>query len=151
MSTVGRGVRQPSTMGPLGQAIRRAEGVLRALTNRLLSDLDVTATQHAVLAAVADSPGLSNAQLARTCGVAPQTMTTVVANLESQRLIERTPSAVHSRVMISTVTPTGRRVLRRAQDATETAEGRLTDAFAPHELDQLHSYLDRVVSALATR
>ena len=104
--------------------------------------------QFTVLLAVSFVPGASGAQLARVCEVTPQTMTTVLSNLESKGLIERTPSSVHQKVLITMLTPRGRALLRKATIRERAVEERLCAAFDESERASLAGLLDRAVRVL---
>ena len=47
------------------------------------------ANERAVLRAIGFNPGLSNAEISRLCGLAPQTVSAILTNLEKSGLVER--------------------------------------------------------------
>lgn len=134
-------------VGALGLTVRRAEHALSGAIGSLLRDLDITVTQYGALLALAESPGQSGAQLARQCVVTPQSMATVLRTLANRGLIDRTPSPVHGKVQIATVSPAGRTVLLNA-DKRLRAAAELCDVLDGPGYTQLRDHLERVVSRL---
>jgi DNA-binding MarR family transcriptional regulator len=132
----------------LGHAVKRAEQALTTAKTNVLREFNLTVPQYTVLLATSYLPGSSGAQLARICEVTPQTMTTVLSNLEAKGLITRTQSAVHQKVLVTNLTPSGRAIFRRAGTSERSVEQRLSAAFEPHERAALVELLERVVAVL---
>jgi DNA-binding MarR family transcriptional regulator len=132
----------------VGHAIKRAEQALNVEKTNVLRDLNLTVPQYTVLLAVSYLPGSSGAQLARICQVTPQTMTTVLSNLEAKALIVREQSSVHQKVLVTSLTPTGRALLRKAENQSRLVEDRLSAAFDTQERKTLISLLERAVTVL---
>lgn len=132
----------------LGHAIKRAEQALIAEKSRALRDLDLTVPQYAALLTLSRSPGMSGAQLARACLVTPQSMTTVLVNLEHKGLIERSSSELHLTMLVSRLTPAGRTLLAEADRRALAVEARLAAPFSEQERDQLRDLLARCADAL---
>jgi DNA-binding MarR family transcriptional regulator len=105
-------------------------------------------TQYTVLLLLSRESDMSGAQLARRCGVTQQSMSSVLANMESKELIRREASPVHAKVQIATLTDKGRVVLDRAYQEVIVLERALTDAFTPSEHSALCELLDRATTAL---
>jgi len=78
-----------------------------------------------VLSILRDRTGLSNAQLARRSFVTPQSMNEVIASLERDGLVARSPAANHGRVLETSVTEAGLAVLARCDEAVNEMEGRM--------------------------
>jgi DNA-binding MarR family transcriptional regulator len=132
----------------LGHAIKRAEQALMAEKSGALREFDLTVPQYSALLVLSYKPGASGAQLARSCVVTPQTMATVLSNLEAKGLIEREPSTVHQRVLVTRLTRTGHSLLKRADARARVIEERLSEAFEPAEREQLRELLERAIKAL---
>lgn len=132
-----------------GHAIKRAEQALMSQKSEALRPFDLTVPQYAALMVLYFSPGASGAQLARACVVTPQTMATVLANLESKGLIERTPSSVHHKVLVTKLTRTGRALVKKADVQAKAVEDRVAAAFSPQEQELLRELLERAVKALS--
>lgn len=134
----------------LGTFIKQAEQALIGEKARVLRPFDLTVPQYAAMMALAYVPGQSAAQLARTALVSPQTMATILTNLESKGLVTRSPSAVHSKVLVTELTASGQALVERADAAARAVEARLSATFDTHEQDQLRHLLDRAIDALRT-
>jgi DNA-binding MarR family transcriptional regulator len=105
-------------VGRLDRALRREIGAL-------VAPHGLTVPQYTALSILRDRAGLSNAQLARRSYVTPQSMNEVIAALERDGLVERSPAANHGRVLEMTVTKAGRDVLVRCDRAVTEMEDRM--------------------------
>src|ERR1700729_1613216 len=99
------------TMARVGYLIKRAQMVLHDAMADALGSHDLTVTQFAVLTALDDEPGLSNADLARRAFVTPQSMHAVLQELERLQLVVRSPYLLNQRVLQASLTSAGRRRL----------------------------------------
>ncbi|MFB7907320.1 MarR family winged helix-turn-helix transcriptional regulator [Kitasatospora sp. NPDC056076] len=132
----------------LGHAIKRAEQALIGEKTRALRTVDLTVPQYVTLLVLQQSSGMSGAQLARECMVTPQTMTTILTNLENKGLITRETSSVHQKVLVAKLTRSGRTLAKKADTLARGVEKRLTDAFDDTEQAQLRELLERSAAAL---
>jgi DNA-binding MarR family transcriptional regulator len=132
----------------LGMWIKRAEQALISAKTKALRPLGLTVPQYAALLMLHERPGVSGAELARLCLVTPQTMNTVVTNLEKKKLLERRNHPIHSHVLETTLTPRGREVLGRADRIALAVEKRLAEAFQADERDLFKKLLSRSIEAL---
>jgi DNA-binding MarR family transcriptional regulator len=151
VNTTGAAGLQAEIHSRLGHFIKRAEQALMTEKSDALREFELTVPQYAALLALSYTPSASGAQLARICVVTPQTMATVLANLESKGLIEREPSSIHQRVLVTRLTRTGRALVKRADQKARAVEERLGAAFSEVERDQLRGLLERAIAALHDR
>ncbi|WP_454138068.1 MarR family winged helix-turn-helix transcriptional regulator, partial [Microbacterium paulum] len=93
-------------------------------------------------------PEQSSAQLARVAAVTAQTMGQTLDKLEAKGLVTRTPSKVHRKVLVVSLTPAGEALLLRADEAPRAIEQRLGDAFTDAERAQLRDLLQRATASL---
>ncbi|WP_030410446.1 MarR family winged helix-turn-helix transcriptional regulator [Streptomyces sp. NRRL S-1448] len=128
--------------------LRRAEQALMAHHEAVLRTYGLTMTQYTVLLTLSRADGRSGAQLARACGVSQQSMGTVLNGMQAKELISRTASAAHAKVMIATLTDTGRDLLDRAYQEVIVLERALTDRFSADEHRQFCEFLDRATATL---
>ncbi|MET9601767.1 MarR family transcriptional regulator [Streptomyces sp. NPDC006459] len=128
--------------------IRRSEQALMAHHEAVLRAYGLTMTQYTVLLALSREGGMSGAQLARSCGVTQQSMSSVLANMESKQLIRRAASPVHAKVQIASLSEEGRELLDRAYQEVAVLERALADAFTPSEHAALGELLDRATAVL---
>lgn len=133
----------------LGGDIKRVEQDLMTAKTAAVKPAGLTVPQYAALFLLEENPGISAAALARGCRVTPQTMTTIVRNLEVQGLIERSPHPWHHNVLETRPTKAGLKALDVADKRAEKIERNLAAEFTPKERDQLRSLLDRCSKILA--
>lgn len=134
----------------LGSHLKRVEQELNSAKTAAVKPAGLTVPQYAALFVLDDQPGISAAELARRCLVTPQTMTTILRNLEAAGLVERTPHPLHRHVIETRTTLTGRKALDQADERAAAVERRLAAAFTADELDTLRSLLARVSTSLTT-
>jgi MarR family transcriptional regulator, organic hydroperoxide resistance regulator len=128
--------------------IRRAEQALMGHHESVLRGYGLTMIQYTVLLTLSRTEAMSGAQLARACGVTQQSMASVLTGLRNKGLIDRQPSAVHAKVMVTTLTAAGRRLLDRAYQEVNVLERALTDRFSRDEHRQFCELLDRATATL---
>lgn len=137
-----------STTSSVGYLVKRLQGLLHQSMSEALRDQQLTVAQYAVLTAITEEPGLSNADLARRAFVTPQSTHRVLAELEELGLTERAPSPTHRRVLQAHVTQEGRRVLASAHAAVGEVEARMVDGLPEERVQQFRSLLERGVDNL---
>ncbi len=128
--------------------IRRAEQALMAHHEAVLRGYGLTMTQYTVLLTLSRGEGMSGAQLARACGVSQQSMASVLNGMQEKDLIERNPSPLHAKVMVTALTEAGRGLLVHASGEVVVLEKALADRFTPGEHEQLRGLLDRTIATL---
>ncbi len=137
------------TTSRVGYLIKRAQTVLHDAMTDALRSRDLTVTQFAVLTALDDEPGLSNADLARRAFVTPQSMHAVLQELERRQLVVRRTHPQHQRVLQAALTETGRRTLRSAADAVNIVEERMLGQLSEPARSRLASALSSCIEALS--
>lgn len=133
-----------------GVLARRLHLGLSAVVDRRLQDegLDLTRPQSLALMALVEHPGLSNAELARRNGVSPQTMHQILARLERDGLVTRSPHPDLKRVQALAATPVAVELVTRGSAAARAAIEDALRTLAPAEQDQLIGLLERCASML---
>lgn len=134
----------------LGSHLKRVEQDLQAAKAAAVKPAGLTVPQYAALFVLDEQPGISAAELARRCLVTPQTMTTILRNLETAELVERTPHPLHRHVIETRPTPAGRKALDQADERATGVERRLAAAFTDEERDTLRALLARVSETLTS-
>jgi DNA-binding MarR family transcriptional regulator len=130
----------------LGLDLKRAEQALMAAKHAALKPL--TVPQYAALFALAGSPGISAAALARACLVTPQAMTVLLKGLEERGLVERAPHPWHGNVLETRLTETGRAAFETADEKAVAIERSLAGEFTEEERETLRALLGRCVKVL---
>ena len=109
----------------ISYVVGRLDRALRREIAALVAPHGLTVPQYTALSILRDRAGLSNAQLARRSYVTPQSMNEVIAKLERDGLVARSPAANHGRVLEMTLTQAGREVLERCEAAVTEMESRM--------------------------
>lgn len=133
----------------IGDHIKRVEQELTSTKHAALRPLKVNVPQYTVLRALQQEPGLSGAALARRSMVTPQTMSSVLSNLEGRGLVERHPHPIHQHILEARLTRTGHALVRRADEVVREIEDLLASRLGEDETDGFLAGLDRCSHALS--
>jgi DNA-binding MarR family transcriptional regulator len=133
----------------IGLHVKRTEQGLTAAKTAALRPHGLTVPQYSALVFIAEQPGISASALARACLVTPQTIATVLTNLEGKELVSRRPHPWHRNATELALTSSGRRLLEQADAVASGIEQRIAGAFTDAEQAQLIEMLGRVSEALA--
>lgn len=134
----------------LGYALKLAQHALRLRMDEALRTISLTTPQYAVLSAVEAEPGMSNARLARSAFVTPQAMQGVLANLERDGLLHRTPEPAHGRILRSELTAKGARTLEHGHLAVRIVEDVLVTSFGAGNAPRIAAALSKCADDLRT-
>jgi DNA-binding MarR family transcriptional regulator len=138
-----------STTGRPAYLLKRAQATLHAALAQALREHGATIAQYAVLTALDEEPGLSNADLARRAFVTPQTMNQVLHELEELHWVTRHPHPGHGRILQAALTDTGRQRLQACHHAADTVEKRMLAGLSPTRREQLATALHACIEALS--
>ena len=131
-----------------GWLLKRAQDALNAAMTAALREHGATLPEYAVLTALAEQPGLSNADLARRTFVTPQTMNQVLRELEHRGWVSRHPHPEHGRIRQAELTGDGRQALGGGQQAVDAVEERMLAGLSPAQRDQLVAGLRSCIANL---
>jgi DNA-binding MarR family transcriptional regulator len=138
-----------STVTPrVSYVVGRLDRALRREIAALVAPHGLTVPQYTALSILRDRAGLSNAQLARRSYVTPQSINEVIAALERDDLVARSPAANHGRVLEMTLTDKGHAVLARCEAAVTEMESRMLADLDPDERVRLLTALKHCVHRL---
>src|SRR5258708_11954405 len=140
-------VRSGRVTGHPGYLLKRAQATLNAAMAGVLREHGATLAQYAVLTALDEEPGLSNAGLARRAFVTPQTMNQVLQELEQKRWAARHPDPAHARILQADLTPAGRTALRACRPAVDAVEEQIVCPLAPRASEQRTATLPACIQA----
>jgi DNA-binding MarR family transcriptional regulator len=132
----------------ISYVVGRLDRALRREISALVAPHGLTVPQYTALSILRDRAGLSNAQLARRSYVTPQSMNEVIAALERDGLVARSPAANHGRVLEMALTDTGEEVLARCDAAVTEMEDRMLADLDAGERAQLLAALKDCVHRL---
>ena len=143
------GSRRPqSTADRPGYLIKLAQAALNAHMARALHEQGVTITQFAVLTALSEEPGLSNAELARRAFITPQSMNENLRELEQCGWVTRSRHPTHGRILQIELTEEGRATLQACDTTVTVIEQRMLAELDPGQRRQLASALRSCIAAL---
>ena len=137
--------------GHIGYLLRQAQGAFRLAGDAALADTGLTLPQYGVLSWLVIEGALSGAELARLSVQTPQTLDSVIKNLERNGLVARTPDPVHGRILRVALTEEGRRRVAAAKRRIDALERRLTAGLGPEEERAVRAWLAAVARDLLPR
>ena len=140
--------RPQNTADRPGYLIKRAQAALNAQMARALHEHGVTLAQFAVLTALAEEPGLSNAELARRAFITPQSMNETLRELEQRTWIIRSHHPTHGRIRQTELTERGRTTLQDCDAAVTAIEQRMLGDLDADQRLQLAAALRLCIAAL---
>lgn len=138
-----------SSTGRPGYLIKRAQSLLHAAMAAALHEHDITISQYALLAALDEEPGLSNADLARRAFVTPQSMNQILRELEHKQWVIRRPHPVHGRILQADLTQQGHAALRSCHQAVNDIEEQMLSGLSTAHRQQLTTALRACIEALS--
>ena len=124
--------------------------IYHLLVERLRS-LKMTPIQYMVLSILSSRGAWSTAALARRFQIAPQSMNEVVASLEKSKLIARSKSAEHARILNIRPTATGLRRLATCNKAVDEIERAAFAGLSAGELEQFRETMSRALVRFSPR
>ena len=108
--------------------LRRAAAAQRLAMERTLASVNITPAQFAVLEIVADSPGVSSADVARLERLTPPTMSVIVANLERNGAVARRLHPKNARIQCLEPTCLGLELREAARGLVRILRARIAAA-----------------------
>ena len=106
----------------LGGLISRVAQSWQLQAARTLRPVGLTYAQYQLLAALQQSPGYTQAAVARQAGIDAMTASVVLRKLERRRLVARRASDADSRALLLTLSASGSAALAQAHDLVTRAE-----------------------------
>jgi DNA-binding MarR family transcriptional regulator len=141
-----RKMADPAESGPYRLALstshllHRAEQLASDRFAHLVGDT-VTLRQFAVLAAVAETPGLSQIDLVRATGIDRSTLAEMMTRMERRGLIDRATSEADGRARSVTLTTDGRAVFHTSIRHARAADAAILDMLPRTKAKSLQSIL----------
>jgi DNA-binding MarR family transcriptional regulator len=131
-----------------GYALAQVYRMLRHATDDALRELCLTTPQWGALGCMAKNDGISGAELARMHHVTPQTMNSVLQNLEHHGLIRREPHPTQGTVLRVFLTDAGHARLAEATRLVEEVQERMLVPLSASEQEHFKDLLERCMGAL---
>jgi DNA-binding MarR family transcriptional regulator len=133
---------------PVGYLVKRLQALVHDRLTEALAPHDLSLSKYAVLVAIDEKPGLSNAELARRTFVVPQTTHRVVQDLEHDGLVERRAHPTHGRVLQAQLTDAGHRKLADVAPSVDAVEQRMLTGMSPRAVEELRRGLQSCITQL---
>ncbi len=111
--------------------LHRAEQLAADRFTQLVGADNVTLRQFAVLAAIAQSPGLSQSDLVRATGVDRSTMADMMTRMERRGWVTRTASTLDARAHSVRLAPAGEAILAKTTKHARAADTAILDELRP--------------------
>jgi len=129
--------------------LRRTQHAVRVRLDAELGATGLTTPQYTVLAALEREGELSASDLAREFGMTAQTVNVLVTSLEGDGLLRRIRHPDHGRILLASLTPAGRRALKRGRAVALRVQDQLLSDLAPADRRTLLRSLERLEEAAA--
>ncbi|BBE24242.1 hypothetical protein MN0502_31250 [Arthrobacter sp. MN05-02] len=136
--------------GSISSLIPAVSKAHRNLAGSLLADLGLAAGQQFVLMLLWNTSPQSQSDLTRQLLIEPPTTAKMLARLESAGFIERQRSAADRRVVLVSLTESGRALEGPVTSVWHRLEQQTTRHLTPEEQGQLRHLLARVAQSLTT-
>ncbi len=130
------------------QRMKRIMIHFRSLMDEKLRSQGVTTAQLQVLKAIGQEPGMSGAQLARSCYVTPQSVQALLKGLEEDGWIVRSKDLVNDRVRNASLTSEGKKLLLTAEKEARVIEARLWHGVSEDSVAALNAVLEQCLENL---
>lgn len=108
----------------VGYLLKRVTVALRASLDAVLAPVGLSMPQYVCMQVLAERPGISGAELARTALVTRQSMHELLRGLERRGLVVREPP-VHGRSQAARLTGEGRRAVAEADGLVRAVDSRM--------------------------
>jgi DNA-binding MarR family transcriptional regulator len=125
--------------------LKHVELAVRGCVEVALAQFDLTPNQFLMLLRLSHQEGQSAADLARSIGVRPQSLTEIINPLAEKSLISREESPEHRRILRIHLTAAGRQLLARALRVGQQLEKELIGDLGANEHAVLFSALRKVL------
>jgi DNA-binding MarR family transcriptional regulator len=128
--------------------LKQLQSALRASVDKDLEPINLTMAEAAVLVDLSLSPRRSNAELARSAFMTPQSMIAMLSALEKRGLILRNPNPGGGRSMPAVLTEEGFRQLLEVYLVMRKAEAKLLGNISQNDLSHLRQLLECCLESL---
>lgn len=138
-----------ATQGTMpGYAVAQLYRLLRHGMDDALRACDLTTPQWAALGCMAKNAGISGAELARVHRLTPQTMNTILHNLEQHGMIRREQHPTQGTVLCVFLTDLGHERFAEATRRVEAVQERMLSGLTQGERETLVDLLERCAAGL---
>src|SRR5271170_7773385 len=140
--------KENATNYPVAVLVKRVLQLFREALDEKLRPHGVTAAQLHVLAKLDHEPGISGAKLARACMVTPQTTQVLLRGIEKNGWILRKKDPENERILLATLTPSGKRILAKSRTAIGNIYKQMLRDLAAQDVRALEALLSQCAANL---
>lgn len=138
----------PELRGLAAYQIADAYRFMRHALDDILREIGLTTPQWGTLACLQETDWKSGAEMARIHNLTPQTMNTILQNLDQAGLVRREPDPENGTILRVHLTDAGRQRLNEGMKRVETVQARMLNALTTQERDLLVDLLSRCIEGL---
>ena len=121
---------------------------VRQQINALLAPLGLTFPKYSALKAIEDKQALTNADLARSCLVRPQTMNSVVRDLQAAGLISAAAAPDHNLKILYSLTPQAKELLAQAHAIVQGLENAFLVGLGEAKVQEMQEMMQNTLARL---
>ena len=122
--------------------------LVRQQINALLAPLGLTFPKYSALKAIEDKQALTNADLARSCLVRPQTMNSVVRDLQAAGLISAAAAPDHNLKILYSLTPQAKELLAQAHAIVQGLENAFLVGLGEAKVHEMQEMMQNTLARL---
>jgi MarR family transcriptional regulator, organic hydroperoxide resistance regulator len=137
-----------AAMAAVSNVFRVASAIRNHMERTVLGSDGLSWTGFVALFVLWVSGDLESRRLAEECGVTKGTLTGIIGTLERRGLVARRGHPGDGRLVIVTLTPSGRRLIKRVFPKFNSQEAAVTGRLADDERRQLAHYLREILRAV---
>ncbi|HWI71467.1 MAG TPA: MarR family transcriptional regulator [Baekduia sp.] len=117
-------------------------------TDAALKDVGLNTAKYVVLRLLREQPDLSSAQLARRAFLSPQTMNSMIVNLESLGLVVRRQHPENARVWLTRLTEDGERAEKSGREIIDRWSSAIVRHIPAEEQTQFVGLLRKAIEGM---
>ena len=121
---------------------------VRQQINALLAPLGLTFPKYSALKAIEEKQALTNADLARACLVRPQTMNSVVRDLEAAGLISAAAAPDHNLKILYSLTPQAQALLVHAHAIVQGLENAFLVGLGEAKVQEMQDLMQNTLARM---
>jgi DNA-binding MarR family transcriptional regulator len=131
--------------------VKRIFFQFRSLMDEKLRPCGATTAQIRLLLAIRSAPRSSGAQLARQCDVTPQSAQALIEKAEKSGWIIRSKDSLNERIVTSSLTREGEKLLKMAEGAIRKLEAKAWKDVSPRTLENIIQIFEQCLENLGPR
>jgi DNA-binding MarR family transcriptional regulator len=140
--------RTPLPVAQIPYMLKQAVHVMQRDTDAALRHLGLNNAKYVVLRLLNERPDLSSAQLARRSFLSPQTMHSMIVNLEKLGWVDRTLHPENARISLTRLTKEGERMELAGRAVVERWSSAMVQHMSKTEQEQFVALLRKAIEGM---